>query len=127
MKPRSHIERAILIVLLCVGYARQARGLSHQGAIGIPALIVGAVIMAWIITGLVKRSSGMALALGLIGLLSAVAQPLFFFLSKSSGSSYFDLALSEGFVMVGAYCYIDLWSEWKKPNHFPQPPLRAAD
>jgi hypothetical protein len=126
MKIRTQIERVIIIGMLCWMYGQQVPGLLRQGSIGRPALIGGAVILLAIIWGLLKRSSGLALAFGLIAAFFAIVQPIVFFLSRAHHLSAFTLAGSEAVVMIGAFCYLDLWAEWKKPNKAPEPTPTAG-
>jgi len=112
---RFKVEQVLVIGLLCAlfgaGFARRNTG-------NIFAPIVGVIGAIFIIRGLIKRPPGMVVAFASLAALSAIAQPIFFFLSKNRDSPemILKLAVSEAMVLILGCCCFDLWSEWSRPN-----------
>ena len=124
---RIHIERWTLIVLLAASYLSRVPGLIRQGAVGVPALIVGFVISAVLIALLLRSSAKAALLIAVFASLGGILAPLgqLLIMPMMTGAArppFLQVGLSLGISVIVALCALDLWSRWKKePNQSLQP------
>ena len=71
---RGKIEQWTVVLLIACGYLFQVPDLWRQGAIGIPALVIGGIIFFVLIALLLRASAGAALLIGALASLSVVTQ-----------------------------------------------------
>lgn len=130
---RTAIERWLLIALLGVSSLSRVPGLWRQGTVGIPALVVGLIFSGILIILLYRSSVGAAAVVAVLSAFGAFVAPLvqLVVLPSVRGSprpESIPVLMSAGISLLVCYCAFDLVMAWTKtPNHFPQPPLRAAD
>jgi hypothetical protein len=120
---RAKIEQWTLVLLIACGYLFQVPGLWRQGAIGIPALVIGGAIFFVLIALLLRASAGAALLIGALASLSVVSQTIgFFAIGPLIRGVAPPSAVGIACAMLVGYLGVDLWSRWrKKPNQSPEP------
>ena len=115
----TKIERWLLIAILTFGYLSQVPRYARQGAIGVPALVIGALITLLLVLLLKRSSAGAALFIAALAAFALVARLVGHFfvephLVRAVPQSDLQIALSTASSIVIGYLAMDLWSEWRK-------------